>query len=239
MSSWAFALTITLLVATKVATQNYPIPISIDSKNLCGKNCFNCIGTSCKPEACFGNYESVGDRCLRVSEALGKIIQECNVYSVTGSCVTCNMGFYLSGGYCAKCDESCLSCTGNTAALCLVCKDPLMRTGSDVIGGVSGTCNEDCTEENCYLCGGDKGCFMCSPGYGRWKLGTSWTCVKMTGNAMDNCFQSANLLGTLCKECNYLLGYWMRDQLTCSNKAYLMLGIPMMLIALVVGHSVM
>jgi hypothetical protein len=130
MSSWAFALTITLLVATKVATQNYPIPITIDSMNLCGKNCFSCIGTSCRPEACFGSYESVGDRCLRVSEASGSIIQECNVYSVDGKCVTCNMGFYKPAGeeYCSKCDESCLSCDGNAADKCLVCKDPLKRT---------------------------------------------------------------------------------------------------------------
>jgi hypothetical protein len=121
-----------------------------------------------------------------------------------------------------------------------------MRTITDVLGLVtltSGTCNKDCTEENCYLCGGKSGCFMCNSGYGRWLLGAgatgTYTCVKMTGNAMDNCFTSANLLGTLCKECNYWFGYWMRDQMTCSNKAYLMLAIPMMLIAVVVGHSVM
>jgi hypothetical protein len=239
MSSWAFALTITLLMATKVATQNFPIPTSIDSKNFCGKNCFKCIGTSCTPEACFGNYEPVGDRCLRVSEALGKIVQDCMVYSVTGTCITCNMGFWLSGEICRKCADSCLTCIEDKSDKCLTCKDPLKRTNVSVILGNGAACDSDCLEENCYLCGGTSGCFMCNPGYGRWLLGTTWTCVKMTGNAMDNCFQSANLLGTLCKECNYWLGYWMRDQLTCSNKAYLMLGIPMMLIAMVVGHSVM
>ena len=239
MPSWALQLTLTLLAATNAATATYPTPLSVDSANRCGKNCFNCVGNSCKPEACFGTYESVGDRCEPVSQALGKIVQECLVYSVTGACVTCNMGFWLSGAICHKCDKSCLTCNGNGADKCQVCKDPLMRTGTNIINGTEGTCDLDCNQENCYLCGGNMGCFMCSPGYARWTLNGKWVCIKMTGNAMDNCLTSSNLLGTLCNECNYWLGYWMRDQLTCSNKAYLMLGIPMMLIAVLVGHSVM
>jgi hypothetical protein len=241
MSKGALALFLTLIAVTNAA---YTTPVTIDFANPCGKNCSKCVGYSCMLEACHGHYYSAGDRCEALNEAKGEVIENCVQYSASKNCMKCQLGWTrLASGFCGRLDDSCL--TGLEAdaggpTQCLICKDS-KKTGNTnaMVDGVSG-CDVDCIKENCKYCGGTGGCWMCEPGYARFETDSVWNCIKMMGNSMDNCLISANAEGTLCAECNHYIGSWMRDEITCSNKALLFFSaMPILMMMLLVGHWAM
>ena len=182
-------------------------------------------------DQCFGNYYSKGDRCTALSQKNGEIIENCLVYNFNKGCDICKPGYASDDKYCVKCAESCLTCNEEGSDKCLTCADKDLHTNTASYSGTSGTCgttvnkNTMAWAKNCDIFWGTEGCYKCSTGYGRYLVSGVMTCVKMQGNRQDNCLESADAKGKYCKYCTYFDGYWMRDQHTCSNKAFLVVSL--------------
>lgn len=224
----------------------YHTPATIDESNPCGKNCYECIGTSCKQDRCFGEYYNSGDRCKELNAAWATTYGQCKRYDYTKTCVECFFGFYYDSGICSKCHSTCLTCMGPNENQCLVCADPDLHTNANILTPTGGTCGTTCVKtvlstnvySNCNLCGGNMGCWKCNTGYAKW-LATSGTftgkyvCVKMSPDAngtsttetLDYCLTSADSSGKFCEQCDYQEGYFMKNQLNCSKAAKLISAI--------------
>ncbi|TNJ26942.1 High cysteine membrane protein [Giardia muris] len=76
------------------------------------------------------------------------------------NCQNCTHGFFLQGGSCVGCHESCVRCSGPGADKCIVCKTGYF--GQFLAnGGTSGSCRSCSDTKSIDGLAGQKGCSMC------------------------------------------------------------------------------
>ena len=183
----------------------------------CNSLCFGrgvCVGGTCKCKAGWGG-----------ADCEVKCLDRCSQCADEGDCGECEQGFFLDGGVCEACHESCLACAGEFD-WCVACKK-----GSELVGS---SCKGSCIE-NCAQC--DEPCSRCDIGY----FIDKGKCSQCDRNCLE-CSEKSNhciachdgfkvymnscvpICLSGCKVCEYpcsscKLGYLLKDGLceTCDN----------------------
>ena len=117
------------------------------------------------------------------------------------TCLSCNYGYYLSGGNCKQCStKNCYGCDNGVANQCTVCNEGYHLTSSKSCV----TC-----PENCNICSDTHTCTSCSSGF----YLNAEVCSACTMNC-DKCTDADT-----CQSCND--GYFLQQSngkcMTCPN----------------------
>jgi hypothetical protein len=111
----------------------------------------------------------------------------CEICSADFTCTACSSRYFLTpDGACANCNETCLTCDGDTQFNCLTCEDPFFHLSS------SNECALSCGE-NQYGDANDRTCKQCPSGCPSCELGGDGTLVCLA------CSDDHYLNGTVCE----------------------------------------
>lgn len=122
---------------------------------LCNPGCASCSPTDASLcTQCAGGYYLDSGKCLKIR------LSGCKLPDGANSCNGCFEGFYLVRSTtpvkCAKCSDSCLTCSSQTT--CLSCKP-----GFKLCGTTCASCIDFC--DDCTSPVAPKLCTKCMPGY--------------------------------------------------------------------------
>ncbi|ESU38060.1 Variant-specific surface protein [Giardia duodenalis] len=109
---------------------------------------------------CIDDCKKIGNYYYTTNANNKLICKECAVANCkecenTGTCKTCDDGFYKSSEECKACDSNCKTCNGGTSADCTKClSGAVLKYGND---GTKGTCGAGCATGTgagaCKTCG--------------------------------------------------------------------------------------